>query len=58
MTRASVVGALASASGWVLRHLPGLAGAGLLSAAAWSIYAPAGLAVAGVFCLAVDWRAR
>lgn len=46
MTRANVVGALASATGWVVRHLPGLAGAGLLSAAAWSVYAPAGLAVA------------
>ena len=56
MTRANVVGALASATGWVVRHLPGLAGAGLLSAAAWSVYAPAGMAVAGLFCLLADWR--
>lgn len=58
MTRANVVGALASASGWLARRLPGLAGAVLVSAAAWSVYTPAGLAVAGAFCLIADWRAR
>ncbi|WP_326786454.1 hypothetical protein [Streptomyces sp. NBC_00151] len=58
MTRAKVAGALATAAGWSLRHLPGAAGALLLSAAAWLIYVPAGLAVAGMFCLAADWRSR
>lgn len=58
MTRAKVAGALATAAGWALRMLPGVAGALLLSAAAWLIYVPAGLAVAGVFCLAADWRSR
>lgn len=56
MTRANVVGALASAVGWTARRVPGLAGAGLLSWAAWQVYAPAGLAVAGAFCLWADWR--
>ncbi|MFE2132243.1 hypothetical protein ACFW9X_03190 [Streptomyces sp. NPDC059466] len=58
MTRAKVVGALAAAAGWTLRYLPSVAGAALVSAAAWLIYVPAGLAVAGVFCLAADWRSR
>lgn len=58
MTRARVVGALAAAAGWTLRMLPSTAGAVLLSAAAWLIYVPAGLAVAGAFCLAADWRTR
>lgn len=58
MTRAKVVGALAAAAGWTLRYLPSTAGAVLVSAAAWLIYVPAGLAVAGAFCLAADWRTR
>lgn len=58
MTRAKVVGALAAVAGWTLRYLPSAAGAVLVSAAAWLIYVPAGLAVAGVFCLAADWRTR
>ncbi|MFE6482404.1 hypothetical protein ACFVGN_05615 [Streptomyces sp. NPDC057757] len=58
MTRAKVVGALAAAAGWTLRYLPSVAGAVLLSAAAWMVYVPAGLAVAGVFCLVADWRTR
>jgi hypothetical protein len=36
--------------------LPALAGAGLISAAAAMVYLPAGLAVAGVFCLRLDAR--
>jgi hypothetical protein len=57
MTRANVVGALASAAGRVVRWLPGAAGAALISWAALMVYVPAGLAVAGAFCLAADWRA-
>lgn len=56
MTRANVAGALASAAGWVARRLPGLAGAALVSWAACMVYLPAGLAVAGAFCLMADWR--
>jgi len=56
MTRANVAGALASAAGWAARRLPGLAGAGLISWAACMVYLPAGLAVAGAFCLMADWR--
>lgn len=58
MTRAKVVGALAATAGWTLRYLPSVSGAVLVSAAAWLIYVPAGLAVAGAFCLAADWRTR
>lgn len=58
MTRAKVVGALAAAAGWAAARLPGVAGAVLVSAAAWLVYVPAGLAVAGVFCLLADWRTR
>jgi len=58
MTRANVVGALAAACGWAAARLPGVAGALLVSAAAWLVYVPAGLAVAGAFCLAADWRTR
>lgn len=36
--------------------LPALAGAGLISAAAAMVYLPAGLAVAGAFCLRLDAR--
>lgn len=57
MTRAKVTGALASAAGWALRWLPSAAGAALISWAALLVYVPAGLAVAGAFCLAADWRA-
>lgn len=56
MTRANVLGALASAAGWTMRVLPGFTGAGLLSVAAGLVYLPAGLAVAGAFCLLADWR--
>lgn len=58
MTRANVTGALASAAGWASRRLPGAAGAVLVSSAAWLVYVPAGLAVAGAFCLMADWRTR
>jgi hypothetical protein len=56
MARAKILGALASAAGWTVRRLPGVAGAVLVSAAAWQVYVPAGLAVAGAFCLWADWR--
>jgi len=58
MTRAKALGALAAACGWAAARLPGVAGAVLISAAAWQVYAPAGLALAGVFCLLADWRTR
>ncbi|MET7779573.1 hypothetical protein ABZU94_29755 [Streptomyces mirabilis] len=58
MTRAKTVGALAAACGWAAARLPGVAGAALVSAAAWLVYVPAGLAVGGVFLLAADWRTR
>jgi len=58
MTRAHVTGALAAACGWAAARLPGAAGAALVSAAAWLVYVPAGLAVAGAFLLAADWRTR
>ncbi|MEU8713610.1 hypothetical protein [Streptomyces sp. NPDC048663] len=58
MTRARVVGALAAAAGWVVPRVPGVLGAALVSCAAWMVYAPAGLAVAGAFCLLADWRHR
>ncbi|MFE2041667.1 hypothetical protein ACFXAZ_12185 [Streptomyces sp. NPDC059477] len=56
--RAKLLGSVASAAGWTARYLPGVAGAVLASAAAWLVYVPAGLAVAGVFCLLADWRRR
>ncbi|MFD8797215.1 hypothetical protein [Streptomyces atroolivaceus] len=56
MTRAQAVVALAGAAGWTIRVLPGVAGAGLVSAAGWMVYEPAGVFLAGVFCLAADWR--
>ncbi|MFD4557600.1 hypothetical protein ACFWP5_25305 [Streptomyces sp. NPDC058469] len=56
MTRAKMLGALASAVGWAARKTPGVAGAVLVSCAAWQVYAPAGLAMAGAFCLWMDWR--
>ncbi|MEU9380008.1 hypothetical protein AB0D38_02910 [Streptomyces sp. NPDC048279] len=58
MTRAKVLGALAAAAGWTIARLPGVLGAVLISWAAWMVYAPAGLAVAGAFCLLSDWRRR
>ncbi|MEU0691437.1 hypothetical protein [Streptomyces uncialis] len=58
MTREKAAGALAAAAGWTVARLPGAAGALLVSAAAWLVYMPAGLAVAGGFCLLADWRAR
>lgn len=58
MDRAKVVGALAAAAGWAAARLPGAVGAVLISAAGWMVYAPAGLALAGAFCLAADWRTR
>ncbi|MCP9209290.1 hypothetical protein [Streptomyces cucumeris] len=50
--------ALAGAAGAATARLPGLAGAGLVSAAGWMVYEPLGLAIAGAFCLAMDWRMR
>ena len=58
MTRARVLGALAAAAGWTAARLPGVLGAGLISWAACMVYVPAGLAVAGAFCLLADWRHR
>lgn len=58
MTRAKVAVALASAAGWTARRMPGVAGAVLVSAGAWLVYMPAGLVVAGGFCLWLDWRSR
>jgi hypothetical protein len=62
MTRAKVLGALAAAAGWtagkVAAWLPGVAGAALISWAACMVYVPAGVAVAGAFCLLADWRRR
>lgn len=58
--RAAVVaGNLAAFAGHcvrISRGLPGLAGAGLISYGAGMVYAPAGVIVAGVFCLLIDWR--
>lgn len=56
MTGAKVVGALAGAAGWIMAQAPGAAGAGLISWAGWSVYEPAGLCLAGCFCLLADWR--
>ncbi|MFE3381920.1 hypothetical protein [Streptomyces anulatus] len=56
MTRAQAVVALAGAAGSFVRQLPSTAGACLVSAAGWMVYEPAGLALAGLFCLAADWR--
>lgn len=56
MTRAKLIGALAAAAGWTAARLPGVAGAGLISWAACMVYLPAGVALAGVFCLLADWR--
>lgn len=58
MTRAKTLGALAAAAGWTAARLPGAAGATLISWAACMVYLPAGLAVAGAFCLMADWRRR
>lgn len=58
MDRAKLVGALAAAAGWTAARLPGVAGAALISAAGWMVSAPAGLAIAGGFCLLADWRSR
>ncbi|MEU6702543.1 hypothetical protein [Streptomyces wuyuanensis] len=58
MTRAKLVGSLAAAAGWAVGRLPGVAGAALISTAGWMVYQPAGLAIAGVFCLLADWRTR
>lgn len=51
------VGALAAAAGWVVAMLPSAAGGALISVAGWMVYPPAGLALAGAFCLLADWRA-
>ncbi|MFF9324035.1 hypothetical protein ACF1AY_04880 [Streptomyces sp. NPDC014776] len=56
MTRAKLLGALATAAGWTAARLPGAAGAALISWAACLVYLPAGIAVAGAFCLLADWR--
>lgn len=58
MDRAKLVGALAAVAGWVVAKTPGVAGAVLISSAGWLVYEPAGLALAGAFCLAADWRNR
>lgn len=58
MNRTKAVGSLAAAAGWAVARLPGVAGAGLISAAGWLVYEPAGLCLAGVFCLLADWRIR
>lgn len=52
------VGVLASAAGWTAARLPGVAGAALVSLAGWMVYEPAGVALAGGFCLLADWRTR
>lgn len=39
----------------VLRFLLVVAGLGLLSAAAWTVAVPLGLAAAGVSCLVLEW---
>ncbi|MGW4050804.1 hypothetical protein ACWENA_08220 [Streptomyces sp. NPDC004779] len=49
-------GILAAAAGWALARLPSVAGAVLVSAAGWMVYEPAGLALAGGFCLWADWK--
>ena len=56
MDRAKLVGALAGAAGWMVARLPGAAGAVLISMAGWQVYEPAGLTLAGAFCLLTDWR--
>ncbi|MFD5033641.1 hypothetical protein ACFWM0_25020 [Streptomyces sp. NPDC058405] len=56
MTRVKGAGALAGAAGWVAARLPGVAGAVLISTAGWLVYEPAGLLLAGAFCLLADWR--
>lgn len=58
MERAKVVGALAGAAGWIVARLPSAAGAALISTAGLLVYVPAGLALAGGFCLLADWRNR
>ncbi|MFE9098498.1 hypothetical protein [Streptomyces sp. NPDC007264] len=58
MTWPKMLGALADAAGWAAARLPGAAGALLVSWAAGMVYLPAGLAVAGTFCLLADWRRR
>ena len=56
MKWSKTVGALAAAAGWAAARLPGVAGAVLVSASGWMVYEPAGLALAGAFCLLADWR--
>lgn len=56
MKLSKTVGALAAVAGWAVARLPGVAGAALVSAAGWMVYEPAGLALAGGFCLLADWR--
>ncbi|MDJ0461562.1 hypothetical protein [Streptomyces sp. H27-C3] len=56
MDRAKAAVALAGAAGWIVARLPGVAGAVLVSAAGWMVFEPAGLFLAGAFCLAADWR--
>ncbi|MEU3836134.1 hypothetical protein [Streptomyces microflavus] len=56
MTRAQAVVALAGAAGWIVRQLPSVMGALFVSAAGWMVYEPAGVCLAGLFCLAADWR--
>lgn len=56
MKLSKAVGALAAAAGWAAARLPGVAGAALISAAGWMVYEPAGVALAGGFCLLADWK--
>jgi len=55
----ALLAGVAAAVGTVLRGLPGLAGAALVSYAAHVAFGlAAGLAAAGGFLLLVDWRRR
>lgn len=56
---AAAAGAAAAFAGHLVRisrGLPGLAGAGAISCGTGMIYIPAGVIVAGLFCLIIDWR--
>ncbi|WP_329114457.1 hypothetical protein [Streptomyces sp. NBC_01353] len=56
MKLSKTMGALAAAAGWAVARLPGVAGAALVSVAGWMVYEPAGVAIAGGFCLLADWK--
>lgn len=40
---------------WIVRDIAGLSGSALVSLAAWDVFHPAGLAVAGLFLLGGAW---